>query len=179
MLNPIGPLATLPVQSVRVSSNGERLWVVSLRGLVFSTDGGKSWSWHDLPPASGGAISLYSVPSEDQTLVSVAHKGLYISRDAGQTWAEPGAGLPSAPVQDFAVAGSTFVVSLRTGGLFASSDLGRTWTRVAGTLADGFFSAVATGSEPGTIYAASATDGLYEVQWSHSATGTLGIPPEN
>ena len=170
-LNPIGPLATLPVQSVRVSSNGERLWVVSLRGLVFSADGGKSWSWHDLPAASGGAVSLYSVQSEDTTLVSVARKGLYISRDAGQTWREPGAGLPSAPVQDFAVTGSTFVVSLRTGGLFASSDLGRTWTRVAGTLADGFFSAVATGSEPGTIYAASATDGLYEVQWSHSATG--------
>jgi photosystem II stability/assembly factor-like uncharacterized protein len=178
-LSPIGPLATLPVQSVRVSSNGERLWVVSLRGLVFSADAGKSWSWHDLPPASGGAVSLYSVPSEDETLVSVAHKGLYISRDAGQTWVEPGAGLPSAPVQGFAVAGGTFVASLRTGGLFASSYLGRTWTRVSGTLADGFFSAVATGSEPGTIYAASATDGLYEVQWSQSAIGTLGISPKN
>jgi photosystem II stability/assembly factor-like uncharacterized protein len=178
-LSPIGPLATLPVQSVRVSSNGERLWVVSLRGLVFSADAGKSWSWHDLPPASGGAVSLYSVPSEDAMLVSVAHKGLYISRDAGQTWVEPGAGLPSAPVQGFAVAGGTFVASLRTGGLFASSDLGRTWTRVSGTLADAFFSAVATGSEPGTIYAASATDGLYEVQWSQSATGTLGIFLQN
>jgi photosystem II stability/assembly factor-like uncharacterized protein len=178
-LNPVGPLATLPVQSVRVSSDGERLWVVSLRGLVFSADGGKSWSWHDLPPASGGAVSLYSVPSEDNTLVSVAHKGLYISRDAGQTWSEPGAGLPSTPVQGFAVAGGIFVVTLRTGGLFASSDLGRTWTRVAGTLADGFFSAVATGSESGTIYAASATDGLFEVQWSHAAAGSIGTLPEN
>jgi photosystem II stability/assembly factor-like uncharacterized protein len=172
-LNPIGPLTTLPVQSVRVSSNGERLCVVSLRGLVFSTDGGKSRSWHDLPAAAGGALSLYSVPSEDNTLVAVAHNGLYISRDAGQTWREPGAGLPSAPVQSFAVAGSTFVASLRAGGLFASSDSGRTWARVTGTLADGLFSAVTAGSEGGDIYAASATDGLYEVQWSPSATDLL------
>ncbi len=57
-LKPLGPLITLPVQSVRVSQDGERLWVVSLRGLVFSADGGKSWAWHDLPLDSGGAISL-------------------------------------------------------------------------------------------------------------------------
>ncbi len=35
-LKPIGPLNTLPVQSVNVSSNGQQQKVVSLRGLVFS-----------------------------------------------------------------------------------------------------------------------------------------------
>jgi photosystem II stability/assembly factor-like uncharacterized protein len=166
MPEPLGPLATLPVQSVRVSADDRRLWVVSLRGLVFSTDGGQSWAWHDLPPNAGGALDLEAVRPEEDTLICIARNGLYISRDAGKSWQEPGTGLPSAPVRDFAVAGRVIVAAMRTGGLFASADLGRTWTRLAGTLADGYFSAVATGSEPGAIYAASATDGLYAVEWS-------------
>ena len=166
VLKPIGPLTALPVQSVRVSQNGQRLWVVSLRGLVFSTDGGTSWAWHDLPLKSGGATTLEVDLADEGTLISIAHNGLYISRDAGNTWQQAASGLPSTPVQDLAVAGSIFLASMRTGGLYISSDSGRTWARVAGTLADGFFPAVTTGSDAGVIFAASATEGLYEVEWS-------------
>jgi photosystem II stability/assembly factor-like uncharacterized protein len=180
-LKPLGPLTTLPVQSVRVSQDAERLWVVSLRGLVFSTDGGASWAWHDLPMKSGGAITLQADNAEEGTLISIAHNGLYISRDAGNTWQQAASGLPSTPVQDFAVAGSIFLASMRTGGLYVSSDTGRTWTRVTGTLADGFFPAVITNSNAGVIFAASATEGLYAVEWSgFAATGPASSsPPEN
>ena len=160
---PVGPLASLPVQSVRVSSNGERIRVVSMRGLVFSDDGGNSWTWHDLPLKSGGAVSLDAQPGDENTLVAMARNGLYISRDAGKTWQQAAAGLPSTPVQDFAASGGVFVASMRTGGLYVSSDSGRTWDRVPGTLADGFFAAVAPSNEPGVIFAASATEGLYKV----------------
>ncbi len=169
-LKPLGPLTTLPVNSVRVSSDGERLWVVSMRGLVFSTDGGKSWAWHDLPLKSGGAVSLYTDDEDVNTLISIAHNGLYISRDAGSTWQQAGSGLPATPVQDFAVAGNVFLASMRTGGLYVSSDSGRTWTRVQGTLADGFFPAVTAMSDTAVIFAASATEGLYTVEWPGSST---------
>jgi photosystem II stability/assembly factor-like uncharacterized protein len=168
-LRPLGPLTTLPVQSVRVSPDGARLWVVSLRGLVFSPDGGTSWSWHDLPLSSGGAISLDVDPSNENTMIAIAHNGLYISRDAGGAWQQAAAGLPSTPVQDFAVAGSIFLASMRTGGLYVSADAGRTWTRLAGTLADGFFPAVVARSGTGVIFAASATEGLYAVEWNGAA----------
>ena len=56
-LLPLGPLPTLPVRSVRVSADGENLWIVSLRGMVFSHDAGKTWSWHDLPESAGGAVA--------------------------------------------------------------------------------------------------------------------------
>ncbi len=138
-LKPLGPLTTLPVQSVRVSPDGQRLWVVSLRGLVFSTDGGNTWTWHDLPLESGGALSLEVDRSDEATLISIAHNGLYISRDAGNTWQQAASGLPSTPVRDLAVAGNIFLASMRTGGLYVSADSGRTWDRVAGTLADGYF----------------------------------------
>jgi len=178
-IEPVGPLTTLPVQSVRVSQNGQRLWVVSLRGLVFSTDGGTSWTWHDLPLTSGGAITLEVDRADEGTLFSIAHNGLYISHDGGITWQQAASGLPSTPVQDLAVAGNILLASMRTGGLYVSSDAGRTWVRVAGTLADGFFPAVTTPSDAGVIYAASATEGLYAVQWSGIAAGTpatLSLP---
>jgi photosystem II stability/assembly factor-like uncharacterized protein len=180
-LRPLGPLTTLPVQSVRVSPGGDRLWVVSLRGLVFSMDGGKSWSWHDLPLTSGGAVSLEVDPASENTMISIAHNGLYISRDAGSTWQQAAAGLPATPVQDFAVAGTVFLASMRTGGLYVSSDSGRTWARVAGTLADGFFPAVITKGGTGVIFAASATEGLYAVEWSgpSAAIAAPVSPPGN
>jgi photosystem II stability/assembly factor-like uncharacterized protein len=173
---PVGPLTSLPVQSVRVSSNGERIRVVSLRGLVFSNDGGNSWAWHDLPLNSGGAVALDAQPGDENTLVATARDGLYISRDAGNTWQQAAAGLPSTPVRDFAATGGVFVASMRTGGLYVSADSGRTWDRVLGMLADGFFAAVAPSNEPGVIFAASATEGLYKVEWPGSRASTAGLP---
>jgi photosystem II stability/assembly factor-like uncharacterized protein len=180
-LKPLGPLTMLPVQSVRVSRDGQRLWVVSLRGLVFSTDGGSTWTWHDLPLESGGALTLEVDHSDEATLISIAHNGLYISRDAGNTWQQAASGLPSTPVRDLAVAGNIFLASMRTGGLYVSADSGRTWDRVAGTLADGYFPAVTTKSDAGVIFAASATDGLYAVEWGGLATAGQASPgpPQN
>jgi photosystem II stability/assembly factor-like uncharacterized protein len=167
-LKPLGPLSTLPVQSVRASPDGNRLWVVSLRGLVFSVDAGKSWSWHDLPLESGGAVSMELDPEDPSTMISIARSGLYISRNAGRSWQQAGEGLPSTPVQAFTASGAVFLASMRTGGLYASSDAGRTWARLAGTLSDGFFPAIIGESDAGVIFAASATEGLYAVQWSGS-----------
>ena len=65
---------------------------------------------------------------------------------------------------------------MRTGGLYVSSDFGRTWDRVPGTLADGFFAAVAPSGEPGVIIAVSATEGLYMVKWPGSAASDEGFP---
>jgi photosystem II stability/assembly factor-like uncharacterized protein len=176
ILKPLGPLSALPVQSVRVSPDGKKLWVVSLRGLVFSVDAGNSWSWHDLPLKSGGAVSLELDPENQNTMISIARSGLYISRDSGNTWQQAAAGLPSTPVQDFAVSGAVFLASMRTGGLYVSSDSGRSWTRLAGALADGFFPAILKESGDGVIFAASATEGLYAVQWSNSSTAEPVAP---
>jgi photosystem II stability/assembly factor-like uncharacterized protein len=175
-LRPVGPLTSLPVQSVRVSSNGEKIKVVSWRGLVFSEDGGISWTWHDLPLTSGGAVTLDAQPGDENTLIATAHNGLYISRDAGNTWQQAASGLPSTPVQAFAASGGVYIASMTTGGLYVSSDSGRTWDRVPGTLADGFFAAVSPSNEPGVIFAASSTEGLYRVDWVASAEDKAGAP---
>jgi photosystem II stability/assembly factor-like uncharacterized protein len=166
----VRPLDSLPVESLHVSSDGRGIKAVSLRGLVFSDDGGESWNWHDLPLESGGAVTLHAQRQDENTLVVIARTGLYISRDAGKSWRMASAGLPSAPVQDFAASGALYVAAMRTGGLYVSKDSGWTWDRVPGTLADGLFTAVVPSSEPGVVFAASATEGLYKVEWPASAT---------
>jgi photosystem II stability/assembly factor-like uncharacterized protein len=168
---PVGPLDALPVQSVRVLQDGQRIRVVSLRGLVFSEDGGSSWTWHDLPLSSGGAVTLYGLPGDENTLVAIARNGLYISRDSGTSWQLAASGLPETPVQDFAAGGTVIVAAMRTGGLYVSADTGRTWQRVPGTLADGLFAAVAATNESGVTFAASTTEGLYKVKWQGFAAG--------
>jgi photosystem II stability/assembly factor-like uncharacterized protein len=165
---PVAVSTSLPFQSVRVSADGRSIRAVSLRGMIFSEDAGRTWTWHDLPLDSGGAIRLQSSADDEKTLIALARNGLYISRDAGTTWRKAGSGLPSAPVQSFAVTGAAFVAALRTGGLYFSTDSGRTWDRVPGALADGFFEAVAPGSGFRGIFAASATAGLYKVEWPAS-----------
>jgi photosystem II stability/assembly factor-like uncharacterized protein len=176
---PIGSLATLPVRSVRVSADGERIWLVSLRSLVFSSDAGKSWVWHDLPFAAGGALSLDVDRTDENTMFSRAGNGLYISRDAGKSWQQAGAGLPAVPVESFTMSGGVFVAAMRTGGLYVSTDSGRTWARVTGTLADGFFPALMGHAGSGVILAGSATEGLYAVEWSSPAAAGKVVPDLN
>jgi photosystem II stability/assembly factor-like uncharacterized protein len=161
-----GPLVSLALQSVRVSSDERRIRVVSQRGMLYSDDAGNSWTWHDLPLESGGAIALVDQPGHDNTLVATAHNGLYISRDWGKTWDAAGSGLPFAAVQDFVATEATFVASMRTGGLFLSSDSGKTWSRASGNFADEFFTAVAASEISDRVFAASSTEGLYEVLWT-------------
>lgn len=171
----VGSFSALPLQSVRVSSNGDRISVVALRGIVFSDNGGSSWDWHDLPLASGGAVALNVQPGDENTLIATARNGLYISRDAGRTWQQAASGLPSTPVQGFAATGTVFVSSMRTGGLYISSDSGRTWDRGPGILGDSFFAALTPSLEPGVFFAASSTEGLYRVEWYANAANSFGL----
>jgi photosystem II stability/assembly factor-like uncharacterized protein len=174
-LFPFAPLV-LPVNSVRVSRDGRDLRVVSLRGMVFSFDGGKSWSWHDLPFEAGGALRLDV--ADENTILATTRRGLYVSRDAGKTWQLEAEGLPAAPVHDLALTSDVWLVSMQTGGLYISYDHGVTWSRVEGTLAEGFFPVVTTGEESGVIYAASTTEGLYAVELEARAAGKAGSSSE-
>lgn len=158
---PLGQV-NLPTRSVRASRDGKRLRVVSLRGMVFSADAGKTWAWRDLPPASGGARRLDT--ADERTFLATAASALYISRDAGRTWQKAGRGIPEAPLQGLAIIGKVFLASMQSGGLFLSRDQGVSWERIAGTLAEGFFPVVTTTAAAETIYAASSTDSVYAVE---------------
>jgi len=161
-LYPVGPMTTLGVRSVRVSPDGSDLRIVSLRGMVFSRDAGRTWSWHDLPYGAGAAERLEI--ADENTLLATTHRGLFISRDAGKTWQFTSNGLPEAPVQDLAAVGDLFIASMQTRGVYLSTDAGRLWERVGGSLADGDFPVIVASTARSTIFAASASDGVYAIQ---------------
>jgi photosystem II stability/assembly factor-like uncharacterized protein len=169
----------LPVRSVRASGDGQKLWVISLRGMVFSSDGGRSWTWHDLPYEAGAAQRLDVAP--DGTLFASAPTGLYISRDGAQSWELVAGGLPASPLQDLALVGDAYLASMQTGGLYVSRDQGRNWERVEGLLAEGHFPVVSTIDAGEVIFAASSTEGLYAVEMPRqrqSATGPANEKPQ-
>ena len=172
----------LPVQSVRASRDGEALRIVSSGGMVFSDDGGRSWSWHDLPLESGGALKLEW--SEQSTLFAEARTGLYISRDGATTWNKAGAGLPSARVEELLLSPGLWLVSVQSagesGGLYLSSDEGLSWSRVKSPGADdraptsAEFPVLAAGGTPERIFAGSASDGLYVLELDRALNADAG-----
>ena len=164
--------AELPVQSVRASRDGETLRIASSNGMVFSDDGGRSWSWHDLPLESGGALKLQW--TDATTLVAEARTGLYISRDGGTTWSKAGAGLPSAHVEELLVSPGLWLVSIQSagesGGLYVCRNEGASWLRIKPTGVDdsvgtgGEFPVLAVAGAAERIFAGSASDGLYVLE---------------
>jgi photosystem II stability/assembly factor-like uncharacterized protein len=173
---PFGP-GELPVGSVRASSDGQRVRIVSSGGMIFSEDAGRTWAWHDLPLESGGTMRLEWTP--DNILLAVARTGLYISRDAGYNWAKAQAGLPGGLADALLTRPDFWLVSMQAAGLYISRDEGATWTRVkprpavsapvgptsasAARFSDGLFPLLAGAA--GRIYAGSASNGLYILEF--------------
>jgi photosystem II stability/assembly factor-like uncharacterized protein len=170
----LGP-GELPVVSMRASPDGQKIRLVSSGGMIFSEDAGRTWTWHDLPLESGGAVRLEW--TNDNILLAAARAGLYISRDAGASWTKAQAGLPGGLADGLLTGPEFWLVSVQTAGLYISRDEGTTWARVkrsgAGVVAgsgDGQFPVLVAVGAPGRIYAGSANDGLFVLNLSGSST---------
>jgi photosystem II stability/assembly factor-like uncharacterized protein len=130
--------------------------------MVFSDDASKSWTWHDLPLDSGGAIRLEF--AANGTLLAAARNALYISRNAGATWQKLQNGLPAARPDDLLIRTDDWLVSMHGRGLFLSQDQGASWSPVnkpGSTDAYDQLSILASGAADGLVYAGSSNDGLY------------------
>jgi photosystem II stability/assembly factor-like uncharacterized protein len=152
----------LPVDSVRVSSDSQRLRIVSSNAMVFSDDAGKTWSWRDLPLDSGGARRLEF--ADGDTLLALARNGLYISRDGGTAWRRLQTGLPSATPVDLLIGPGFWLVSMRGRGLFLSQNKGSSWSRVIDPGETNLplgLTIMKNGMNDEVVYAGSADDGLY------------------
>lgn len=173
----------LPVQSVRASQDAKMIRIVSSHGMVFSDDAGQSWTWHDLPLDSGGALKLEW--ADESTLLGVASAGVYISRDAGATWTKEQSGLPAAHAEQLLLCSGLWLASMGSAGLYVSKDDGVSWARVqkAGgnqtdVTADGEFPVLAAAEESQRVFAGSATEGLYLLEFDRPLRAGTGEAPE-
>jgi len=139
--------------------------------MIFSEDSGRTWAWHDLPLASGGAVRLEW--TSDDILLVEARTGLYISHDAGISWTKAQAGLPGGLADGMVTGPEFWLVSMHAAGLYISRDEGATWARVkrrglgfAARVGDAQFPVLVAVGAAQRIYAGSANDGLFVLDFS-------------
>jgi photosystem II stability/assembly factor-like uncharacterized protein len=162
---------SLPVASVRVSGDGAEIRIVSSHGMVFSSDAGRSWKWHDLPLESYGALRLEV--ADAFTLLATSPSGLYISRDDGITWTKIQSGLPASPVNDILVRPEFWIVSPEKGGLYISRDQGANWSRIESpstAIHSDNFPILEADPAANRIYAGSANESLYLIELAGPST---------
>ncbi len=156
-----------PAQSVEVSSDGNQVWALSERNLVYSADKGATWEGKELSFASAGNLKIHRL--DDTTLFITTNMGLYASRDAGRNWNRQE--VRDLSFQSVAGSGNALVVSLQHRGLIASFDGGKTWQHMDGQLSQGFFPVVGTGRD-GSVVAVSATEGILSMEPNAKSAST-------
>ncbi len=144
-----------PATSLEATRDGNQVWAISQRTLLYSADGGAHWDSQDITFAAAGNLRLHHVDNDNLFITS--NMGLYGSRDNGKTWNR--SDVRELQFQDVAGNGDAMVLSLQKHGLLASFDAGKSWKRVEDPLADGYFPVVRV-RHNGALVAASATEGL-------------------
>jgi len=148
-------LVRKPAQSVEISSDGNQVWAIAERNLVYSADKGTTWDAQELSFAAAGNLKLHRV--DDTTVFVTTNMGLYGSRDAGRTWNR--AEVRDLSFQSVAGNSNAVVAALQKHGLVASFDGGKSWQHMDDPLSQGYFPVVRTRRD-GSILAVSATEGL-------------------
>jgi photosystem II stability/assembly factor-like uncharacterized protein len=149
-----------PVHSVRLSADGNRIWLASPRGLAVSRDGGKNWTFEDLSFEARSRLRLDH--ADDGTLFVSHNYGVYASGDEGKSW-KP-LNLPVPIVQDFVVIGNALVLSTQKDGLHVSYNRGRTWEHIEAPLAGAYFPMLTAGAPAPVLLAGSSTEGVYSLE---------------
>ena len=149
------PLTRQPAQSVEVAADGNQVWAIVERNLLYSSDKGTTWDAKELAFAAAGNLRLHRV--DDSALFITSNMGLYGSRDAGRTWNR--SDVRELSFQSVAGTEKALVVSLQKQGLLASLDGGKSWQHLDDPLSQGFFPVIRTRRD-GSLVAVSATEGM-------------------
>jgi photosystem II stability/assembly factor-like uncharacterized protein len=158
-----------PATSLEATADGNQIWAISQRSLVYSADGGAHWENKDLSFAAAGNLRLHRV--DDTNLFITSNMGLYTSHDSGRNWSR--SDVRELQFQDVAGNGNAMVLSLQKHGLLTSFDSGKSWKRVDDPLAEGYFPVVRV-RRNGALVAASATEGLLSLELEGRSASTTG-----
>jgi photosystem II stability/assembly factor-like uncharacterized protein len=160
-----------PVRSV-LTWDGTHISVAASDSVFYSSNAGHSWRRRELPGKAGSRSVIAFAGG--RTILATADSGLYISRDAGATWSLAAHGIPAARPESIVVSGGRWIVAMQEGGLYISKNQGESWVRLAGSVADDEFLAVASAQSPTAIFAASSSDGLFLLEFDSSIAAPAG-----
>jgi hypothetical protein len=111
-----GPLIDLATYPQRPS----HLVAVTERGLIASTDAGRSWR------ALGGGIGLLAWPTPDRLLLVDGAGGVHVSQNQGKRW-RPKGDIGGQPAAFLAQTTNELYVALHDGTVKRSADGGESW----------------------------------------------------
>jgi photosystem II stability/assembly factor-like uncharacterized protein len=143
-----------------IASPPRRLLASTSRGLMRSTDGGRSWSRPGLGKAeeiSGLAVS----PGDPDLVVAASRVGFFKSRDGGASWKQVAPALKSASPHALAfLPGNDRVLLLTTTrGLYRSEDQGESWSRVGGGIPASDLTGIAVHPDGRTVFVSDFASG--------------------
>jgi photosystem II stability/assembly factor-like uncharacterized protein len=128
-LKAFGPGAK--VRAVWLSTTGQELAAVRDGKLGFSSDGGETAVWRDLPVPDEREFLLDVVERGPKKILYLGtSRGIYLSHSAGAEWQTVTGGLPAGRVEQWLLQTDVLAASERDGGLYISRDGGAFWERV-------------------------------------------------
>jgi len=160
-----GSCRTLPafpsVQICAASASGSSVPLIAVVGdqmLGFSSDGGATASWRDLPVAAQQVQGLDIAQAPNgMALYLVTSEGVYVSHGGG-AWQPLAAGLPAGRVNHWLRA-DLWVATERDGGFYVSTDRGASWNRADQDAERGEFTGLVM-AQDGAVLVGSQSEGL-------------------
>ena len=149
--------------AIWASEAGDRIAVVEDQKFGFSTDGGATAVWSEVP---AGAKVLWIGETNASTHARFAlgvSAGLLVSSDSGATWMAEKNGIPAGRIEAGLFTARYWLVSERTGGLYVSRDEGVSWVRIDQDDQRGRVAGLA-GSSGNAIVVGSQSEGL--LRWT-------------
>ncbi len=160
------------IRAVWTSSAGREMGVVATGKLGFSSDGGETAIWQDLP-VFGEQVSWLDIAefNSEKRMYLGTSKGIFTSQANGANWQQVAGGLPAGQVEQWLRRPEVWAVSERDGGLYISKDSGGTWNRVDHDPERGTFTGLAA-TTSGAVLAGSQSEGL--LRWNSQKEARAG-----
>jgi photosystem II stability/assembly factor-like uncharacterized protein len=157
-----------------------RLLAGTSKGVIYSSDGGRTWT----QPVLGSAEEVSDLavsPHDPDLIVAATPSGFFRSTDGGETWSQVSPAIAGVTTHAVAFMPSDDPVLFATtsGGLFRSGDQGATWRRVNGGIPRSDLTGIAVSPDGRTIYASDFTwGGIFRsvdggLSWDRMATDGL------
>jgi photosystem II stability/assembly factor-like uncharacterized protein len=180
------------VQTIVVTEGDPNfVWVAADGGLLYSKDGGRTWSSNVLSYLDERAMELKNLreskppkvvglaaqPGNPGTMLAASSMyGMFRSTDGGTSWVRSNEGLTSSKLHrvNFSISNPNVVYVATHDGVFRSDDAGKSWTERNFGLLNKFVSPIAIHPTNEDIVFVGTTSEIYTIHPEHQRRGLYG-----